>query len=363
MKNEDNLKITKVIAIVPSFNPTETTVTYVEELFGQGFEKIIVVDDGSRDDSKHYFDVLRQNPRCVVLTHAVNFGKGRALKTAFNYFLNHFSKEEAVGVVTADADGQHSAKDTAKVALRLLEEPDHLILGTRDFNEEIVPFKSRNGNKITTTVFSMLYSKKINDTQTGLRGIPYEFVKKCITLSGERFEYEINMLIASVREKVEIKEERIETIYFESNRETHFDTVRDSAKIYALMFKSFLKFMMAGMVSFLIDIGIFAFLTKVVFSSMVVRTSVLLGTVIARIISSLFNFKVNKDGVFKSSGLTGPTMLRYYALVAAQMLLSWLLVIFLFDATKGDTTFIKIIVDFLLFFVSFQVQRRWVFAD
>jgi len=188
-------------------------------------------------------------------------------------------------------------------------------------------------------------------------------VKKCITLSGERFEYEINMLIASVREKVEITEERIETIYFDSNRETHFDSVRDSAKIYALMFKSFLRFMMAGMASFLIDIGIFAFLTKVVFSSLVVRTSVLLGTVIARIISSLFNFKVNKDGVFKSSGLTGPTMLRYYVLVAAQMLVSWLLVIFLFDATKGDTTFIKIIVDFLLFFVSFQVQRRWVFAD
>ena len=126
----------------------------------------------------------------------MNQGKGRALKTAFSCLLNEYKPEEISGVVTVDADGQHSPEDPKRVAEALLEE-EALILGTRNFSKD-TPFKSRYGNHITTAVFALLYGKKIRYTQTGLRGIPYGFLAECLRLEGERFEYEIKMLIDTV---------------------------------------------------------------------------------------------------------------------------------------------------------------------
>lgn len=246
MSNDD------IVVMIPSLNPDDKVIKYVNDLISIGFKNIIIINDGSNEDYDQYFKILNEKEECIVLKHAVNQGKGRALKTGFNYYLNNFSKNQFKGVVTADADGQHSPEDTAKVALSLQNNPESLILGTRDFNEEIVPFKSRIGNKLTTVVFSILYSKRINDTQTGLRGIPHDFISDCITMKGERFEYEINMLIEAVRNRVNFLEEKIQTIYFDSNRETHFNAVGDSLRIYGVIFKNFFKFIFSSMASSII---------------------------------------------------------------------------------------------------------------
>lgn len=350
------------VILIPSLDPYEKTVELISELISVGIEKIIVVNDGSKKDSQQYFDKIGKNPECIILNHAVNLGKGRAIKTGLNYFLNTFSREEMSGIVTADADGQHSAEDIVKVAFRLTHEKESLILGTRDFNEEIVPFKSKNGNKITTAVFRLLYSKKINDTQTGLRGIPYEFTKTCLKLPGERFEYEINMLIKAVQEKINIVEEKIQTIYFNSNRATHFDTVKDSARIYRILFGCFFRFSFIGLTSYLFDIGLFALFSKLFFFNLNAASCIFLATVIARIFSSLFNFVSNKCAVFRNKCKFGKTIVKYYVLCVLQALTSWILVTAIFGKIGIDTTIIKSIVDLLLFFISFQIQRRWVFA-
>lgn len=350
----------KTIVLIPSLDPDEMLGSYVQGLQKEGFDKIVIVDDGSREENRKNFPKAAGN-EVVILKHAVNQGKGRALKTGFHYILNTYESSEIVGVITADADGQHSVEDTVKVALKLAEE-ECLVLGTRNFNEEQVPFKSRNGNKITTIVFQMLFGKKINDTQTGLRGIPYEFLKKCLTLRGERFEYEINMLIEAVRSKIKITEVFIRTIYFNSNRATHFSAVKDSAKIYGVMFYDFFRFSCSGLMSFVIDIGAFAFFTKLIFPSQNVAAATFLGTVLARAISSLFNFFVNKN-IFACKGFSGKCMLRYYILCLGQLIVSWLLVIAVFQKLHWDTTIIKTLIDMCLFFVSYHIQRRWVFRE
>lgn len=350
-----------VVMLIPSLNPNETTIRYIDELIDKGFSNIIIVNDGSKNQFNKYFDVISRRPQCIVLKHAVNLGKGRAIKTGLNYFLNNYESSDMIGVVTADADGQHSAEDTLKVAKSLEENKGSLILGTRDFDEVNVPFKSRNGNRITTFIFGLLYSKRINDTQTGLRGIPYSFIENCIKLTGERFEYEIGMLISAVRSKINIIEVKIQTIYFDSNRETHFDAIFDSLKIYSLIFRSFLKFTLTGLFSFGIDITLFALLTKIVFKSLSTEPTIFLGTFLARIVSSLFNYTTNKHVVFHNKESHQTTLLKYYFLSAVQMIASWLLVTKLFYMLKFDTTAIKIAVDLSLFFISYQVQRRWVF--
>ena len=85
-------------------------------------------------------------PNVQLLRHAVNLGKGAALKTAFNHVLCTYP--ELAGVVTADADGQHHPDDIERVAETLLARPDALVLGARTFGED-VPLRSRFGNIAT----------------------------------------------------------------------------------------------------------------------------------------------------------------------------------------------------------------------
>jgi glycosyltransferase involved in cell wall biosynthesis len=229
------LDISDIAVLIPALEPDERLPEYVTGLINAGFSKIIVVNDGSSDLYDKYFDECR-NAGCIVLKHAVNQGKGRSLKTGINYYLNNFDRQVCGGIVTADSDGQHSVQDTVRIAKALTENKDSLILGTRDFKLPDVPFKSRSGNTITTKVFETIYKEHINDTQTGLRGIPDSFLEECMKLSGERYEYEISMLISAVRHKIDIRQETISTIYYDDNKGTHFDPVKDSLKIYAVIF-------------------------------------------------------------------------------------------------------------------------------
>lgn len=227
----------KVALIIPSLNPDQKLIEYVKEAIKMGFKNIIIVNDGSSKEYDKFFNELSKYNECIVLKHATNLGKGRALKTAFQYYLNKFN--DFTGVVTADSDGQHSLKDTLKIANEITD--NSLVLGMRNFNEKQVPFKSRYGNKITTFIFKTLYGKKINDTQTGLRGLSNDFIKHSLNLNGEGFEYEINMLIEAIRNKTEIKEVFIRTIYIEDNKSSHFNPIKDSIKIYKVMFSEFFK--------------------------------------------------------------------------------------------------------------------------
>ena len=351
--------LNKAVILIPSLDPDDKMPNYVKELIDAGCKHILVVNDGSKDEFIHYFDDIRNYKEVIVLNHEVNKGKGAALKTGFKYVLDNMHDIKAI--ITADADGQHATDDTINVALKTLE-TNEIVFGTRNFNEEIVPFKSRNGNKITTFMFKLLHGRLVNDTQTGLRGLPIDFIPTCLTLTGDRFEYEIMMLIQIVRENRKIIELPIKTIYFESNRATHFNTFKDSYKIYKIMFATFFKFTGSSLLSSVIDIGLYTLLFNCIFSGLDSNKAIFLSTLLARIVSSLFNFFMNKSKVFISEGSIKKTMLRYYALACMQMLLSWLLVTFVFERINMNTTIIKIIVDTLLFIISYQIQHKWVFG-
>lgn len=238
-----------------------------------------------------------------------------------------------------------------------------VVLGTRNFKASNVPFKSKSGNQITTAVFALLYGKKISDTQTGLRGIPYSFVSSCLQFAGERFDYEIAMLIETVRAKKTILEEPIETIYIDSNRATHFHALKDSIRIYKVILRMFFQFALSGLLSFVVDISIFDLLTKTVLASLDVSVAVFGGSLFARAVSSLLNYWLNRNAVFKDKKSAGKSFVRYYCLCIIQILCSWILVVLVFRQLSWDTTLIKTIVDICLFFISYQIQRLWIFGE
>lgn len=126
--------------------------------------------------------------------------------------------------------------------------------------------------------------------------------------------------------------------------------------------ESFTKFSFTGILSMLIDQGLFALFVNWIFKFLGTEKAIVISTIIARICSSVFNYIMNRNVVFKSkSGLN--SLIRYYTLCIVQMMASALGVMLIYKVTKGNSSILKLIVDLLLFFVSYQIQRKWVFAD
>ena len=346
----------KVCAIIPSLNPDERLLRVLDGLMEKGFKDIILVDDGSREETKHFFVQAQQKSGCVVLKHHKNLGKGRALKTAFNYFLNNYP--DYIGVVTADADDQHTSQDILNCAKALEENPNSLILGVRNFDLEHVPWKSRMGNKITAFSFKALCGIRVSDTQTGLRAIPSYYAREFLDLFGERFEYETNMLLEIRKKNIDVKEIQIDTVYINQNASTHFHPLRDSIRIYSLIF----KFLGASLASTLCDLLLFA-LFKFLLRSMVLEWNLFIATAGARIISSIFNYSVNKTLVFTNKGKIRSTLAKYYAVCIVQGMLSYFGVLGLVTIFSLPSVLSKVIVDFILFLITFQIQREWVFKN
>jgi hypothetical protein len=223
------LKINDVLVLIPAYLPDFKMVDFVKDLKKEGFDKIVIVRDGVFYCNDEVFEEVQKLYGCVVLDHNVNLGKGRALKTGFNYVLNNF--KDIAGIVMADADGQHLAVDVVKMAESLILNKNSYIIGTRDFSLNSVPLRSLIGNRFACFFFSYLIGAKIYDTQTGLRAFSYENIKKFIKINGEKYDFETNMLLNLKKLDLPIVKVSINTVYIDSNKSSHFNPFFDTIKI------------------------------------------------------------------------------------------------------------------------------------
>ena len=351
-------KPNNIAVILPCLNPSDGFDRVVDELLDAGFCDIVIVDDGSGTEFRGHFDRAAEDPRCHVLTHEENRGKGAALKTAFAWLLEN--RPECAGAVTVDGDGQHLTKDILACAAALSEDGGALVLGCRDFTGENVPPKSRVGNRVTRSVLRLLCGVKVSDTQTGLRAIPAAQFSRMLTIRGERYEYETNMLLELHRDKVPFREVPIETVYEDGNAATHFRPIADSLRIYRFI----LLYVFSSFAASMLDLLVFHFL-MLLLTEPDHNTAVLISTYGARACSAFFNFNVNRALVFGGRNGYGKTLLRYAVLAVCQAFVSAQLVAWLSGLASGEagivTTLIKFGVDTALFFLSFRVQQNWVF--
>lgn len=349
------------VVILPSLNPDEKMVDTVRRLLAEGFRDIVVVDDGSKEECKHFFAEADAYPEVTVLTHEVNRGKGRAMKTAFEYVLKN--RRDVSGVVTVDGDGQHLPKDIRNCVKRMEELGDRVVLGVRDFSNPLVPPRSRFGNNLTRGIFRLFLGIRISDTQTGLRAIPFRYLEMMLTVEGERYEYETNQLIVLKKKGILLDEVVIETIYIDDNQSSHFHPIRDSLKIYGVIF----RYLASSLLSFLIDIVLFTILNIFLgATSLGSKLRLFLATGGARTVSSFANYSMNRKLVFRSEGPMGRSLVRYYTLCVLQAFASYILVYLLAEQVLGLTegileSAVKFLVDITLFFVSYQIQKHWVF--
>lgn len=344
-----------ICCIIPSLNPDEKLLSTIDSLKQSGFSDIIVVNDGSGEEYSKWFYEAEVAKGCTVLCHEINRGKGAALKTAFRFVTE--ARPKLKGVVTVDADGQHLAKDI-KAAVDSMGSSGSVILGCRDFSLPNIPLRSRFGNRMTSLVFKVFCGLKISDTQTGLRAIPIEFLNDLITVKGDRYEYETNMLLELKRQSIPYSEVTIDTVYIDDNSSSHFRPIRDSLRIYRLI----LAFCLSSGISTVVDLGLFFLLSKFVFSG---EKSVIYATALARAVSAVFNFSINRKAVFKGSGRWAISLCKYVAVAVPIMLASAFSVkgleLLLNVESRLLLTLLKTAVDTLLFLISFRMQQNWVF--
>ena len=341
----------RIIIVVPAFKPTSDMLVLTSMLITMYHFQVIVIDDGN--DINHYeiFDSLHLD--VILLRHEKNKGKGVALKTGFNYILENY--QDYLGVITCDADGQHSIYDICRIADRLLSNKDDLVLflGSRDFSGKI-PLRSKIGNQFTRLSYFLASGVKLQDTQTGLRGFSNQLLPIVVNIQGERYEYEMNMLLELANQKIPIKEMLIETIYISNNASSHFRVIKDSIIIY----KNILKFSFSSILSFIIDF-IALFILQKSMLQLPTEVALLFAVIGARSISSIFNYLFNKYIIFKRANQN--SLYKYYFLVVCMLGLNYLSLYILTINLSIPLWIAKLTTEVSLFFLSYIVQRKWVF--
>ncbi|MHA6481773.1 GtrA family protein [Paenibacillus sp. strain BS8-2] len=341
--------------LIPSYEPDERLIALIHRLKEVSADDILIVDDGSGEAYRGIFETA-EHAGCTVLTHRINQGKGSALKTGFDYVRQQSSRDDA-GIVCADSDGQHLPGDILRVAAAVRERSSRIVLGSRQFTGN-VPLRSRFGNSATRMVYSMATGQPIQDTQTGLRGYSADMLDWLCALPGDRFEYEMNMLLEAPKAGYLLVEVPIDTIYLDENKSSHFRPLIDSARIYW----PFVKFCASSGLAAVLDFALLLILQWA-------TSNLLLSVIGARICSSIINYGINRRFVFrggKEDGLSGSTtirrsMSRYYLLAVIILALNYG-ILHLFHIELGVSLVIaKLATESSLFALSFWAQRRFVY--
>ncbi len=334
--------------LIPAYEPDVRLLNLIVKLQEYGLGPIVIVDDGSGPDYRDLF-AMAQSYGCTVLTHRHNLGKGSALKTGFRHIREWDLRDP---VICADSDGQHLPSDIKKVADAVLLHPSAgMVLGSRKFTGT-VPLRSRFGNSVTRSVFAIATGSKVHDTQTGLRGFSYPMLDWLCNLPGERFEYEMNMLLAAREDGYAIREVFIETVYLEENKSSHFRPLIDSFRIYLPILAFGASSAASAVIDFLL-LFVFQYLTHNLFLSVVA----------ARLCSSIFNYSVNRRYVFggANAAKVRKSMPKYFSLVVLVLLLNYGLLYFYNEQLILPLAVAKILTEVSIFVFSFWMQRRFVY--
>lgn len=340
--------------LIPAYKPDEKFVDFVTLLTSKNIP-VVAVDDGSGEECLEFF-AAAERLGCVVVRHEVNKGKGQALRTGFEEIIRLNSKGAGYNyVVTADCDGQHDLQaintvvEAAEESLSSEKGPAFVIGGRFRDDGEKIPFKSKLGNGFTRFIFKVATGLSIHDTQTGLRAIPECLFEEMLKVKGDRYEYEMNMLLQIKTWHVQYKEVKIKTIYFDNNAGTHFHPFRDSF----LVISQILKFALSSMLSFAFD-----YLLFIVFST-VFGWEYAVAYAGARILSGIFNYLLNAKVVFGKS--SGKSFVKYMCVWALILILGSLGGQLINGYLHLPKILCKLVVDLPLFCLSYCLQKKFVF--
>jgi glycosyltransferase involved in cell wall biosynthesis len=223
--------------VVPALDACETVGAVVDDLRATLGAQVLVVDDGSVDDTG---EVARARGADVV-RHQQNRGKGAALRTG----LLEAARRGFEMVVSVDADGQHPG-DSARAVLHGSEDPHTLVLGVRDLARDGAPSSNRFGNQVSNFFLSLFTGRHLLDTQCGLRRYPIaETLRLATRAHGYAFEAEV--VLRALAAGIPVLEVPVAVVYPPAGEtRTHFRSVRDPARIVGTVVRTVLDLRLRG---------------------------------------------------------------------------------------------------------------------
>ncbi|MFB3386149.1 DUF2062 domain-containing protein [Flavobacterium sp. LAR06] len=224
LSQQDFLNSTSFCVIVPTYNNYKTLRKVLDSVL-DFTSNVIIVNDGSTDET---FEILQSYSQLTQIHHPKNLGKGRALRNGFRKAIE-MKFEYAI---TIDSDGQHFASDIPGFIEEIKNEPNSLLIGSRNMTQENVPKKSSFGNKFSNFWFKFETGIKLDDTQSGFRLYPLNLIPKKFYTN--KFEFEIEVIVRSAWKGIVVKNIPIQVLYDPAERVSHFRPFRDFTRISIL---------------------------------------------------------------------------------------------------------------------------------
>lgn len=215
----------KTIVIVPTYN-NERTLKRVLDGVLEYTDYVLVVNDGSTDSTS---EILKNYPQIIQIHLPENKGKGNALAIGFKV-----AKEKGFkNTITIDSDGQHYPDDIPNFIEALKSESAPvLLIGNRNMNQDGIPKKSSFGNRFSNFWFWFETGIKLEDTQSGYRLYPLDYLpEKFYT---KKFEFEIEVIVRTAWKGVKVKNIPVKVLYDMDERVSHFRPFRDFTRISIL---------------------------------------------------------------------------------------------------------------------------------
>jgi len=345
-----------ICIVIPAYQPPADFAETVDRLHKAGFADIVVVDDGSGTEYGGIFARVEQLG-CTVLRHSENMGKGAALKTAFTHLV---SLPHTPDVLTMDCDGQHRLEDVREVADAMKNHPHAIVLGCRSF-DAAMPCRARMAAKTVSAALRFLYGIRLPDAQSGLWGISGRFMAALAGLRGQRFEYELNILLFARKRDIELATVPIRTVY-PPGASSHFRTVSDSMRVMVRLLWGTVQYSAAAALSAVMDVVLYCIFVKLLLEQLPLAVRMAGAAVIARTMSSVVNYLCNRRLPYMQNSDLRSTLPRYYFLWTVQLLASISGAYTVCRLLHLDEALAKLLVDLVLAVLSYQIQLRWVFA-
>ena len=198
-----------VVIVIPVFNEAKVIGSVIGEIRGQGNYTIIIVDDGSSDDSYIQASVHGD----LTLRHKINRGKGAAVKTG----IMAANLLQADIVVTLDGDGQHDPADIEKLITPLAKGEADVVLGSRMLNREEMPWPRVIANFIGNILTFLFYGLFVTDSQSGFRAYS-KYAALIIDTKADKYEYDSKVIREIKFNRLRFAEIPVHTRYTEYSK-------------------------------------------------------------------------------------------------------------------------------------------------